>query len=153
MKRRLVMFGLVAPALAAFGLVALAMALVAPRPASAEHDVPYRYTVLGYVTDDAGRPRPGADVVVVREKTGLAYRGETDDAGFFVVVVRLGDESAGEWLTLRVDDAATRVRARFDPANHRDERGTRVDLEGARFVPRPAAFRPTLTRVLGESRR
>jgi hypothetical protein len=64
-------------------------------------------------------------------------------------VVRLGDESAGETLTLGVGKAATTITARFDPVNHSDDRGTRVDLEGTKFVERTAGFRPTLARFLG----
>jgi hypothetical protein len=79
----------------------------------------------------------------------LSYPTKTDEQGLFVAVVRLGDESAGETLTLRVGKAVTTITARFDPVNHTDDRGTRVDLEGTKFVERTAAFRPTLTRFLG----
>jgi hypothetical protein len=88
---------------------------------------------------------------VVRDKTGLAYPGRTDDEGLFVVVVRLGDESAGETLTLRVGGSTTSVAARFDPGNHVSDRGTRVDVEGARFVERKDAFQPTLARFVREA--
>jgi hypothetical protein len=116
--------------------------------AGAEHRVPYRYVVLGYVKDTAGRSLADRAVSVTRDRTGFSYLAETDATGLYVAVTRLGDESAGERLTVRVGAATTRIVARFDPANHRDERGTRVDLEGARFVERPAAFRATLTRLL-----
>jgi len=130
-------------ALVAIGLLASAS------PASAEHTVYYRYVVLGFVKDARGKLVGGHPVEVVRDKTGLVYPGETDEQGFFVVVVRLGDESAGETLTLRVGQAVTTITARFDPVNHTDDRGTRVDVEGTKFVERTAAFRPTLTRFLG----
>jgi hypothetical protein len=117
--------------------------------ASAEHRVSFRFVVLGYVTDAGGRPVAAAPVSVVRDKTGLAYRARTGGDGLFVAITRLGDESAGETLTVQVGDRRTRIVARFDPANHADERGTRLDLEGGRFVERPAAFRPTLAEFLG----
>lgn len=117
--------------------------------AQAEHEVYYRYVVLGYVKDDRGQPLRGRAVELVRDKTRLSYPGETDEQGLYVIVARLGDESAGEALTLRVGQLSTRVSARFDPANHVDDRGTRVDLEGQRFVERAAWFRPTLARFLG----
>jgi hypothetical protein len=116
--------------------------------AGAEHDVPYRFVVLGYVKDAAGRSLADRGVRVVRDRTGFSYLAETDATGFYVAVTRLGDESAGESLTVRVGAAATRIVARFDPANHRDERGTRVDLDGSRFVERPGAFRATLARFM-----
>jgi len=125
---------------------------VAATAALAEHEVFYRYTVLGYVKETAGKPRPGQRVELIRDKTGFSYLGETDAAGLFVIVARLGDESAGESLTLRLDATPFRLVARFDPANHTEERGTRVDLEGTRMVERPAWFRSTLAHLLGAPR-
>ena len=129
-------------------LVAVAVATVAV----AEHEVFYRYTVLGYVKDAAGLPRARQRVELVRDKTGFSYRGETDAAGLFVIVARLGDESAGESLTFRLGATELGLVARFDPTDHTEERGTRVDVEGPRVLERSAWFRPTLTRLLGELR-
>lgn len=123
--------------------------LVAAGPAAAEHEVYYRYVVLGYVKDARSQPVADQRVVVIRDRTGFSYVARTGGDGFFLVVTRLGDESAGETLTVRVAARTLRVTARFDPANHRDDRGTRVDLEGTRFVERAAWFRPTLERFLG----
>lgn len=122
--------------------------LLGARPAPAEHEIYFRYVVLGYVQDGQGAPLPAQKVELVRDRTGLAYRSETDAQGLFVLVARLGDESAGEILTLHIGDRHTRVTARFDPGNHVDERGTRVDLLGGRFVERAASFRSTLARFL-----
>lgn len=121
-------------------------------PAGAEHEVYYRYLVLGFVKDARGKPVAGRQVELVRDKTGFSYVGETDDKGFYLIIARLGDESAGEALTLRLGQASTKLRARFDPANHTDDRGTRVDLEGVKFVERTAWFLSTLTQALGASR-
>lgn len=122
-------------------------------PAGAEHEVYYRYLVLGFVKDARGKPVAGRQVELVRDKTGFSYVGETDDKGFYLIIARLGDESAGEPLTLRLGRARTKLTARFDPANHTDDRGTRVDLEGVKFVERTAWFRSTLTQALGASKR
>lgn len=131
-------------------VVLVALVLVATAfPAGAEHKVYYRYVVLGFVKDAQGKLVPGREVKVVRDKTGLLYPGVTDQQGFFMVVVRLGDESGGETLTVQVGTATTRITARFDPANHIEDRGTRVDLDGSKFVERPTAFRPTLVRFMG----
>jgi hypothetical protein len=127
--------------------------VMAAMPARAEHEVFYRYTVLGYVKDATGKPRATQTVELVREKTGFSYLAETDATGLFVIVARLGDESAGEGLTLRLGGRRTHLTARFDAANHTDERGTRVDLEGSRAVERPAWFRSTLTNFLSTVRR
>lgn len=117
----------------------------------AAHRVQYRYTLLGYVKDAAGRPLRERTVTVVRDKTGFSYLARTEADGLYLVVLRLGDESAGEALTIRVGDLSATIAARFDPDNHDEERGTRVDLEGTRFLERYAAFRPTLARYLGAS--
>jgi len=127
----------------------LALLVATAAPAAAEHQVYYRYVVLGYVKDAAGKPRVGQTVELIRDKTGFSYLGDTDPSGLYVIVARLGDESAGESLTLRQGAVRTRVTVRFDAANHTDERGTRVDLEGARAIERPTWFRSTLARYLG----
>lgn len=132
----------------AVALVAIGLLAYAP-PAGAEHTVYYRYVVLGFVKDARGKPVEEHPVQVIRDKTGLSYPTKTDEQGFFVAVVRLGDESAGETLTLRVGEATLTITTRFDPTNHSDDRGTRVDLEGTTFAERPAAFRTTLAGYLG----
>jgi hypothetical protein len=131
----------------------LALLLLAALPAAGEHEIWYRYTVLGYVRDAAGRPRVGERVELVRERTTFAYAGDTDGDGLYVIVARLGDESAGEGLTLRLGPATARLTAIFDAANHTDERGTRVDFDGARAVERASAFRSTLASFVGTTRR
>ena len=134
-------------------LVCVAAAGPAPAgwaPARAEHAVAFRYTVLGYVTDASGRARPGTRVELSREKTGFSYLGETDSQGFYLIVARLGDESVGETLALRVDTRALTVVARFDPLDHATERGTRVDFTGPRTRESPALFADTLKRFLAQ---
>jgi hypothetical protein len=143
---------------AAFRALALVGALVAlPAPirsvvgaAWAEHEVSYRYVVLGYVTDVQNRGRPGVRVELRRERTGFSYLGETDGDGFYVIVARLGDESAGETLQLRAESQAMTLTARFDPADHATERGTRVDFTARRPVESPTTFAVTLKRFLAQ---
>jgi len=122
-------------------------------PTGAEHEVFYRYVVLGYVKDARGVPVVSAQLELVRDKTGFSYLGETGPDGFFVIIARLGDESVGERLTLRLGQATTAITARFDPTNHADHRGTRVDLEGGTFQERAASFTTTLARFLGSPTR
>lgn len=133
---------------AALGVL-LIVGLVAP-PAVAEHEAQYRYTVLGYVKDAAGRPRKGVGLEVTRQKTGLSYKGETDAAGLYVIVTRLADESRGEGLLVRAGPASLRIAARLDPADHKSERGTRVDFTGAKATERPELFAPTLKQFLSK---
>jgi hypothetical protein len=119
-------------------------------PARAEHAVAYRYTVLGYVTDASGRARTGTRVELSRQKTGFSYLGETDAQGFYLIVARLGDESVGEALALRVNTQGLVLVARFDPQDHATERGTRVDFSGPRTRESPALFADTLKRFLSQ---
>ncbi|HZF06060.1 MAG TPA: carboxypeptidase-like regulatory domain-containing protein [Patescibacteria group bacterium] len=145
MARRLVLAGLLASLAVA--------ALVLAAPATAEHEVYYRFSVLGYVKDAQDKPIANAKVEVVRDKTGFLYLGETDAEGFYFVRTRLGDESRGEALTVRQGTTVHRITVAFDPANQTDERGTRVDFEGARTVERAAWFRSTLLNVIGVTTR
>jgi hypothetical protein len=134
-------------------LLTLVVLVLATAPAGAEHEVFYRYTVIGYVRDAAGAPLADQALEVVRDKTAFSYLARTDESGLFVLITRLGDESVGEALTLKYGGARLTLTARFDPANHTEERGTRVDVEAGRFVERPAAFRSTLTQYLGPAHR
>lgn len=130
-------------------LIVLVMMVGATSPAIAEHEVFYRYTVLGYLKDARGAPLPGVRVSLTREKTGFSYLGETDGAGLYVIVARLGDESAGERLQFSAGEHQVSVVVHFDPGNHTEERGTRLDFLGGRSMERPSWFLPTLRRVVG----
>lgn len=130
-------------------MIALALAV---GPAAAEHTIETRYVVLGFVKDARGKLVAGQRVEIVRDKTGLKYRVDSDEQGFFVVFMRLGNESVGETLTVRSGGATITVTVRFDAANHTDDRGTRVDLDHTRFIERPAAFLPTLVRFVRDER-
>jgi len=134
-------------------LLALLMLVLLSVPAGAEHEVFYRYTVIGFVRDATGAPVADQALEVVRDKTDFSYLARTDESGLYLLIARLGDESAGESLTLKYGAASLTLTARFDPANHTEERGTRVDVEAGRFVERPASFRSTLTQYLGSAQR
>lgn len=112
--------------------------------ASATHSIDTRFTVLGFVRDSDGRPVVDQSVEVVRERTGLAFRGTTDAAGFYVVVVWVRDEDRGDRLRVRANGGDLVVLATFDPSDHTTERGTRVDFDGTRAVELRKAFGETL---------
>jgi hypothetical protein len=144
-------------AVLALALTGALLAIAAPigrgslaGPAWAEHQVSYRYVVLGYVTGADNRGRRGVQVELRREKTGFSYLGETDADGFYVIVARLGDESAGETLHVRAESQAMSLTVRFDPGDHATERGTRVDFTARRPVESPTAFAGTLKRYLAQ---
>ena len=137
----------------AFVLLVLLLAPAGVPTARAEHEIYYRYVVLGFVKDVQGHPVAGRELELIRDKTGFSYLGQTDDTGFFLIVARLGDEGVGESLTLRTGATTTRLVAIFDPANHIEHRGARVDLEGTRFVEQRARFQATLLDALGAATR
>src|SRR5215470_7963644 len=92
---------------AAVGLVvALSVTSLVAAPAIAEHEPQYRYTVVGYVKDAAGKPRANQSMEVIRQKTGFAYVGETDATGLYVIITRLADESRDERLLVRAGPAS-----------------------------------------------
>jgi hypothetical protein len=133
-------------------VLAVALGVLLTAPALAEHEPQYRYTVLGYVKDAAGKPRKGVGLEVIRQKTGFAYVGETDASGLYVIVTRLADENRSDRLLVRAGPASLMIAARFEPADHTTERGTQVDFTGSRATERPELFAATLKRFLGGSR-
>lgn len=126
------------------------LALLLTRSAGAEHEVYFRYVVLGYVKDARQAPLHGVAVTLIRDKTGFSYLGETDNKGFYIIVARLGDESVGERLTVNAGGLTAALIARFDPKNHTADRGTRVDFIGTKLVERPTWFASTLKRFLAQ---
>lgn len=118
--------------------------------AFAEHEVLYRYVVLGYVKDAKGAPIKGTPVELIREKTGFSYLADTDADGFYIILARLGNESVGERLTVKAGLLTATITARFDPRNHADERGTRLDFLGRKPLERPGWFAGTLKRFLAQ---
>lgn len=130
-------------------LIALVLVIAGAVAASAEHRVYYRYVVLGYATDAKGRPLVRQPVELTRDKTGFSYLDETNGQGFYLVVARLDDHDVGERMTLKIGQVVTSITARFDPRNHVDERGTRVDVVAGRPVERAAWFPSTLRAFLG----
>jgi hypothetical protein len=130
-------------------LAVLGILVAAARPAAeATHQPDHRFIVLGFVTDAQGRPVPEAAVVVTRVRTGLEYATRTEPDGFYLVVVHLHDEDEGERLHVRGTGASGEIRARYDVAQRKVERGTRVDLRAGGLVELRAAFAETLRAYL-----
>ena len=82
--------------------------------------------MLGYVTDDDGRPVAGARVLVTRLKTGLEHPTTTERDGFYLVIVHLHDDNLNERLGVEAKGVKGEVRVRFDVSDKKVERGTRV---------------------------
>jgi hypothetical protein len=132
-----------APALAIVGALLLAAG------AAATHAPDHRFIVLGVVTDAEGRPLAGVPVVVTRLKTGLPYRTKTERDGFYLVVLHLHDEDEGDRLRVTANGARGELVARYDVADKKVERGTRVDVRGGQVVEDRRAFAESLRAYLG----
>jgi hypothetical protein len=126
----------------------LAAFLAVFTPAGATHLPDHRYLVLGYVTDDDGRPVAGARVLVTRLKTGLEHPTTTERDGFYLVILHLHDESLNERLGMEAKGVKGEVRVRFDVSDKKVERGTRVDVRAGRLVENRPAFAETLRAYL-----
>jgi hypothetical protein len=129
-------------------LASALLVLLAASSAVATHQPDHRFLVLGYVTDADGRPVAGTRVIVTRLKTGLEYPAETEKDGFYLVVLHLHDENEGERLGLDAKGVKAELRARFDVADKKSERGTRVDVRANRAVENRSAFAETLRAYL-----
>lgn len=130
-------------------VVVAAVTLLLAASAEATHAADHRYVVLGYVRDGQGRPLARSPVLVLRERTGLAYRAATDAEGFYVLVVHLHDENVLEWLRVTAGSATIRIDSRFNPLDGESPRGTRVDFRGGQAHERPEVFVETIRQVLG----
>jgi hypothetical protein len=117
-------------------------------PVAATHAPDHRFIVLGFVTDAEGRGLANVPVVVRRLKTGLAYRTRTEADGFYLVVVHLHDEDAGDPLQLGANGVTGDVSARYDVGDRKTERGTRVDVRGDALVEDRVRFAETLRAFL-----
>jgi hypothetical protein len=129
------------------GLAALVLVALGGS-AEATHAVDHRYVVLGYVRDEAGRGVTGTPVRVVREKTGLISRAETDTEGFYVAIVHLHDEDVLDALRASAGRVAIRVDARFNPLDAVTPRGTRIDFNPREAIEDQASFLKILDRYL-----
>lgn len=131
----------------ALATLAAALAVGATTRAEATHVPDHRFIVLGAVTE-GGRPLARVPVVVTRVRTGLDYPTRTEPDGFYFVVLHLHDEDEGDRLTIRAGGASGQVRVRFDVANKKVERGTRVDIQDGRLVEDRQAFAESLRAYL-----
>src|SRR5215813_199581 len=136
-------FGLTA-GISATAVAIVAVLFLAGGAAYATHQPDHRFLVLGYVVDGDGRPVSGARVTVTRLKTGAEYPTSTERDGFYLVILHLHDEDEGERLAIDAKGVKGELRARFNVANKKVERGTRVDVRGDRLVETRSAFAETL---------
>jgi len=113
-------------------------------PAASTHEIDHRYLVVGYVQEGSGQAIPRSRVRLVREKTGLSHETMTERDGFYLLIVHLHDDDAGEALQITAGRAQARIRAWFHPGDAARHRGTRLDFLGAQARERSDLFDETL---------
>ena len=133
---------------AARGALALLVLGALAGSATATHAPDHRFLLIGYVTDDQGRPLRDVPVVITRVKTGLDHRTQTERDGLYFVVVHLHDEDEGERLRMSANGVTGEIRARYDVRDKKVERGTRVDFRAGKLVENRQAFAETLRAYL-----
>jgi len=128
------------------GLIAVAMltTLFLATPAASTHEIDHRYLVVGYVREGNGQAIPRSRVRLVREKTGFSHETMTERDGFYLLIVHLHDDDAGDALQITAGRAQARIRAWFRPGDAARHRGTRLDFLGAQARERSDLFDGTL---------
>lgn len=128
------------------GLIAVAVltTLLLATPADSTHEIDHRYLVVGYVREGNGQAIPRTRVRLVREKTGLSHETMTGRDGFYLLIVHLHDDDAGDALQIAAGRAQARIRAWFRPGDAARHRGTRLDFLGVQAHERSDLFDGTL---------
>lgn len=117
-------------------------------PAASTHEIDHRYLVVGYVQEGSGQAIPRSRVRLVREKTGLSHETMTERDGFYLLIVHLHDDDAGDALEITAGRAQVRIRAWFRAEDAARHRGTRLDFVGGQARERSDLFHETFAGYL-----
>lgn len=132
------------------GLIAGAVlaTLFLATPADSTHEIDHRYLVVGYVQEGNGQAIPRTRVRLVREKTGLSHETMTGRDGFYLLIVHLHDDDAGDALQITAGRTQVRIRAWFGAEDAARHRGTRLDFLGGQARERSDLFHETFAGYL-----
>lgn len=107
-----------------------------PHPSQAEHTPEHRFTISGYVYDDAGKPVPGA--VVIKDTTGgVLGSTEAGGSGYYSIQIHLHDSDAGKKLLIESEAGKKELVAKFNPNDKTTERLAEVNFG---LVPASSGF-------------
>lgn len=117
-------------------------------PVMAEHTADHRYTIVGYVKQADGTPRPNT-LVSVRERQGARLGvASTEASGWYSLRLHLHDSDLGRLLTVEANNVARQIRVTFDPNDGTTERLQRVDFVGPQALEIPLAQRSLIPYIL-----
>jgi len=110
------------------GLTALLVLLVFnPTWVWAEHTPEHRFTISGYVYDDAGKPLSGA--VVIRDRGGqILGTIDVGVTGYYQVHLHLHNSDLGEKLLVHSEAGEKELIVKFDPNDKTTERQAEVNF-------------------------
>ncbi len=95
--------------------------------AFATHRADHRFTVSGYVRDEAGNPKKGM-AVLLEHKTGQKFRELTGEGGYFQALFHLHDENVGDEISVTVGNEIKKVILSFDPKDLLNDRHGEVSF-------------------------
>lgn len=108
--------------------VALAVLLILPQAAFADHEPNHRFMVKGTVLDEQGDPFANEEVVVTDTVIGLTTTVRTNGSGVYTARLHLHDENVGDELTVIAAGEVARSDAKFDPNDHTKERVQTINV-------------------------
>jgi hypothetical protein len=110
------------------GLAALVgLLLFSPSWVWAEHTPEHRFTISGYVYDDAGKPLSGT--VMVRDRgDNILETADTTISGYYRIRMRLHNSDLGDRLLIHSTAGKKELIVQFDPNDKTTERGAEVNF-------------------------
>lgn len=114
--------------------------------AYALHEIDHRFTISGYVRDDAGEAQSGQHVVVKDTAGGTLGKATSGPTGFYSIRLHLHSEDIGRKLKVSTGTRTQELQVKFDPDNIKDERTVEIDF-GAEGVVTPLWESPTVLAV------
>ncbi len=106
----------------------LAMFILFSSTAYALHEIDHRFTISGYVRDDAGASQNGKDVVVKDADGGTMGKAKTGSSGFYSIKLHLHSTDLGKKLEIATGTETQEISVQFDPDNVKDERTVEVNF-------------------------
>lgn len=117
--------------------------------AHALHEIDHRFTISGYVRDDAGEAQSGQHVVV-KDTTEGSTLGKTTSGptGFYSIRLHFHNTDLGRALEVSTGTRTQELQVRFDPDNVKDERTVDIHF-GAEGMAVPLWESPAILAVSG----
>ena len=105
----------------------LFLSLFSPETVYATHEADHRYTVSGYVRDEAGKPIPNLSVAL-EHKGGEKKIAVTDRRGHYETLFHLHSDNAGDEMIVTAGSEIKKIKVAFDPEDRFTDRRGGVDF-------------------------